>query len=316
MGRPDAVTSTQERLFGPTLDDLINEAGAVVDDAHGKYEPVKTFVLFSGGNDSTAVLHFARSFDPDAAMHINTGIGVEQTRVFVRETCERWNIPLIEECTDPDVYREQVLKAGFPGPAQHAIYYQRLKRVALERVVSRSRTPRTKEKVMLITGVRAYESQRRMGYFGRGVEVKHWMPNVVWVNPFLMFDGHAMNAYRARFEDTDDPVPRNPVADLLHLSGECLCGSFAKEGELEELELWFPETAAYIHALEAEVEAAQRAASVRPDGSLDQRKWARVAPKCQWGWGASDARNGRVAPGPLCNSCVLPGFEEEVADAG
>jgi len=56
-----------------------------------------------------------------------------------------------------------------------------------------------------------------------------------------------MNKYRSALE-----VPRSPVADKIHKSGECLCGAFARPDELKEIEFWYPETAAYIKSMEAE----------------------------------------------------------------
>ena len=52
-----------------------------------EHDPIKVYVLVSGGNDSTvaasvAALSGARL---DGIVHINTGIGVEQTREYVRE---------------------------------------------------------------------------------------------------------------------------------------------------------------------------------------------------------------------------------------
>jgi hypothetical protein len=40
------------------------------------------------------------------------------------------------------------------------------------------------------------------------------------------------------------------------MSGECLCGAFAKPGELKEIETWFPETGKRIRELERKVAAA------------------------------------------------------------
>lgn len=51
-------------------------------------------------------------------------------------------------------------------------------------------------------------------------------------------------------------IPRNPVKDLIHMSGECLCGAFAHKGELAEIELWYPDTAAEIRRIEARVREA------------------------------------------------------------
>jgi len=78
-------------------------------------------------------------------------------------------------------------------------------------------------------------------------------------------------------------LKRNPVVDLIHKSGECLCGAFAKQGELAELEMWFPKTAAKIRRLERE-----------------------VMKKFPWGWEGkpSSSRKSRGAGGPLCASCL------------
>ena len=101
-----------------------------------------------------------------------------------------------------------------------------------------------------------------------------------------------MNTYRLMFKD----VPVNEVSDLIHMSGECLCGAFAKPDELEEIRQWFPDTAAEIDSLQAEVEAAG---------------WK--APYSRWGHG-----NGRPSKvGALCSSCEIPGqfdmFTNEVS---
>ena len=86
-------------------------------------------------------------------------------------------------------------------------------------------------------------------------------------------------------------LERNPVVDLLHMSGECLCGAFARKDAMQELELWFPETAEYIHGLERKVEAT---------GHVN----------CLWGWPAQYAATLHPAQGhlfsPLCVGCEPP----------
>jgi hypothetical protein len=116
---------------------------------------------------------------------------------------------------------------------------------------------------------------------------------VLWTKP-------DMNTYRLMMGD----VPRNEVSDLIHMSGECLCGAFAHERELEEIGMWFPDVRAEIESLEADVLATGRHA-----------EW-----KCRWGWGADKAviqklrRQGmpdhdiaalfeRSTSGPLCTTC-------------
>ena len=53
-------------------------------------------------------------------------------------------------------------------------------------------------------------------------------------------------------------LDRNPVVDLLHKSGECLCGAFAAKDEIRDLEVWFPEVAERIHEPRARVDDAGR----------------------------------------------------------
>ena len=275
-----------ERLFQPTTD-LVSEAIGIIERAKEQFQPVKTFALFSGGNDSTTMLHLARPY-VDAAVHINTGIGIEATRAHVRRTCETWDVPLIELKTNPAVYRDIVLgptRKGFPGPPFHYITYHRLKSQRLQelqRDYARGRGAR----ILLVSGVRASESQRRMRQIG-ATEIdppRGRLNKCAWANPIVHFDAYDLNAYRAAHA-----IPRNEVADLLHKSGECLCGAFARPGELEEIELWFPQEGAYIRSLEAEAERLEK-------------------PFCRWGLGS-----GRTARqvGPLCHDCRL--FDQEAS---
>ncbi len=108
--------------------------------------------------------------------------------------------------------------------------------------------------------------------------------SIVWVSPLVNWTALDLNTYRIMHPD----VPRNEVSDLLHMSGECLCGSFAHSNELDEIALWFPEVAAEIRALEVEVLATGRFPEYR----------------CRWGWGGDreTLRRSRRS-GRLCSSC-------------
>jgi 3'-phosphoadenosine 5'-phosphosulfate sulfotransferase (PAPS reductase)/FAD synthetase len=50
------------------------------------HQPVRRFALFSGGKDSICSTHFTMNNGADEVVHINTGIGIKETREFVRET--------------------------------------------------------------------------------------------------------------------------------------------------------------------------------------------------------------------------------------
>ena len=211
-----------------------------------QYKPVAVYGLFSGGHDSLTATHVAAQHPAfTAAVHINTGIGIEQTRQFVRATCERQTWPLkeyrAEDCGQ--VYRDIVVQHGFPGPMGHLFMYSRLKERALRKLIRETKTE-FKDKVLLVTGVRSQESQRRMGH----VEPIQVDGAKVWCAIIHDWSKRDCNDYIEA-----NQLPRNEVVDLIHMSGECLCGAFAHPGELNEIELWFPETAAKIRQIEAEV---------------------------------------------------------------
>lgn len=240
-------------------------------------------VLFSGGNDSTVLAHLARPY-VDLAVHANTGVGVEETRVFVRKVCADWGLWL-EERHPPVSYRDLVLEQGFPGPGQHFKMFQRLKERAILAVrndlVSRPR----RERLVYLAGRRKDESARRSN-----VPLWEREGSLVWVSPLAYWTKLDLNTYRLLAARRGDPVPVNRVSELIHMSGECLCGAFAKRDELEQVEQWFPDDVAAIRALEREVYAVRGA---------DER--------CTWGWGAyrtdKAAQASRV--GALCSSCTV-----------
>ena len=219
---------------------------AILESAAAELKPEAAFAMFSGGHDSLCSTHLAMSTGiPQAVVHINTGIGIPQTREFVRNTCAAYGWPLLEYHPPKLTYRDIVLKFGFPGPGFHHVPYRWLKERAIDAIVREHKRTR-RGKVMLITGVRRSESTRRMG---------HIKPLVTkgaraWVAPIIGWDDHDKNEYMQEYK-----IPRNEVVDLLCMSGECLCGAFAKPGELDEVRTWFPGTAAEIDALAEEAAA-------------------------------------------------------------
>lgn len=220
-----------------------------------KYQPKHVIALFSGGHDSLVSTHYALQRVPSLKIaHLNTGIGIEATRKFVRETVQGWDKELLEYradeyvradgIPDPQIYAEIVKEQGFPGPAMHTTMYNRFKERPLRQLIRE--LPRSrKDKTLLVTGVRSQESQRRM----RHVEpVQIWEGTKIWVAPIWDFSAHDINRYIEKHG-----LKRNMVSDLLHGSKECLCGAYAHPGELEEIALWFPEDAEKIKRLQIEV---------------------------------------------------------------
>lgn len=278
------------------LDTLMGDAYALLDravreeiteyrDGHGRSrDHVATAVLFSGGNDSTVLAHLFRQVATHA-IHANTGIGVEATRQFVRDTCASWGLPLIEKHPPAgSTYREMVLADGFPGPAKHWKMYQRLKERALDAARRDLVTNRSRQRIVLLAGRRLTESKRRQS---RQIPEVEGDGSAVWVSPLRNWSALDLNTYRLRFPD----CPRNEVADMLHMSGECLCGAFAKPGELDELAMWPVASTAVAEIRDLERDAA--AAGI-PE------------PRCRWGWGAARDRS-KARSGPMCSSCEVTG---------
>ena len=270
------------------VEELVDEALSILMEAKKLYKPVKTFVLTSGGNDSTTLMHLIRPY-VDAAVHIRTGIGIPETSEFVREVTASFGLDLIELVTPPEVYRNIVLgetKKGFPSPNMHYITYHRLK---AERIRNLQRDySKRGERLLLVSGVRSQESQRRMLGVGK---FEHQAPTstatrCAWVNPIIHWTSFEMNSYRSAFD-----VLRSPVSDKIHKSGECLCGAFATSDELKELEFWYPETANYIKSLQAEALAMGK----------EYPYWGHRAGKRP------------KATGPLCSDCLFN--MDEVDDA-
>lgn len=213
------------------------------------FDPIEVFGLYSGGHDSFSACYVA-SLHPrfSGALHINTGIGVEETRIHVRVTCAQRSWKLHEykamENTnsrgesDPQDYEALVLAHGFPGPFHHGKMYNRLKERPM-RCLERACGATPRHRVMYVSGCRSDESLRRMG----NTEEVQPDGRKVWVAP----------CHDWSKRDTSDLIEfakahRNIVVDLIHKSGECLCGAYANKGELEELSL-FPQTRPAWHRI-------------------------------------------------------------------
>jgi 3'-phosphoadenosine 5'-phosphosulfate sulfotransferase (PAPS reductase)/FAD synthetase len=209
-----------------------------------EHHPSHVFALFSGGHDSLCSTALAsRNPHFTAAVHINTGIGIPQTREFVRQTCRDQGWPLIEMHPDAKTYRDLVVEKGMPGgPKAHNTTYYWLKQRQVRRLVREHKTGR-KDRVALVTGIRTSESERRMAAV-MAIPV-HRIGAQLWVNPIIDW----MSADCHEFMEAEG-LARNPVVDLLHRSGECLCGALAHRSEINDIRGWFPETAQEISEYE------------------------------------------------------------------
>ena len=272
------ASAVRPRSRSPMADLFARSATDIAREAIEKFKPVAIYAGFSGGNNSLALAHWMMAHVPGCELfHIDTGIGVQQTREFVQETAERYGWPLtiiraLEDCGSD--YDWLVRRFGFPGPYHHRIMYRWLKERGVDLLVRRAKTKRN-DRVMLATGVREDESLIRMGY--KGGEVTR-VGAKVWANVIYWWSRAERDDYLMHHQ-----IPRNPVSKALGISGECLCGAYAHPGELERVRAIDPAVAARIDALHEETK--------------DQ---------FPWGWEGRPPRKAggkRAAVGPMCIGC-------------
>ena len=291
--------------------------------ARAEHRPVAVWCLFSGGNDSTVLADRCREHY-DGLAWIDTGTAVPGVAEFVREYAEWIGKPLrvlhagnayremvmgdlvwwarfvAAHDRDPDlsiaafIARDERLHGrasggelgqvphGFPGPGAHGRAYNRLKERQIMALLRESKQghPRS-ARVLFLSGVRRAESRRRAK---REPINRLARSSAVFANPLIDWTGTDMRRYRA-----EHGIQESPAAALLHRSGECNCGAFAKAREERAmLSALYPDFFARIEALEAEAQAA----GVR---------WCR--------WGGYDIHGNRAGgvskekPGLLCESC-------------
>lgn len=242
------------------------------------HNPTHIFGLFSGGHDSLVACHALSQFgQPFSIVHINTGIGVPQTRDFVGAVCDQFKWAL-REYKPPESYESLVVKYGFPGPGHHYKMYQRLKERCLDRIMRETRDRTGRNRVLFISGRRRAESIRRMANCTDAIQ-RGPKPSgrAVWVNPLIDWTAKDRKAYMKQYG-----LPVNPVVQKLCMSGECLCGAFAQPGELEVVRGFYPAAAQEIDRIAQKVKAAGK--------------------HCEWGTRPARMRSS-TRQLPLCFSC-------------
>ena len=256
----------------------------IINNAVAEHKPSHVFALFSGGHDSVCALRVAIEHPQfRAAVFIDTGTGIPETREYVHETCRALGVKLYEFRTPPEVYEGMVLKHGFPGPAQHPTCYSLLKERRL-RDLTREFKQHARDRIVLVSGVRREESVRRMG---TAQEVTRDGARV-FVNPII--DWKATD--RLPFMVEHGIAPSQVVANL-HRSGECNCGAYATPGELDFVEMFYPTFAAELR-------------------DLERRAFERVPHAARWGERPSEPIPQEQMWLPLCQDCPTRGGKEAV----
>jgi 3'-phosphoadenosine 5'-phosphosulfate sulfotransferase (PAPS reductase)/FAD synthetase len=220
----------------------------IIQRAIREYQPKKVLLLFSGGHDSLCSTHCSAQYLSNEGIdfsvyHGNTGIGIRETREYVYRICRQFSWNLFEgKPAQGQTYEDIVRQYGFPGPASHKYMYRMLKERALRKYVTHTckSSAKSRENVLLLTGIRQSESKIRMGY----KEYLKKEGSRVWCSPLFFWTTEDIKGYMA-----DQDLPRNPVKDAICISGECLCGAFAGREEWFEIQHRYPEAATEIKRL-------------------------------------------------------------------
>jgi 3'-phosphoadenosine 5'-phosphosulfate sulfotransferase (PAPS reductase)/FAD synthetase len=271
---------------------LVRTAHAVIDRAISEYKLTGVWSLFSGGHDSLVTTHVTSQHPTfEGVIHIDTGTGVPQTTQFVRDVCAQYGWRLIIQ-RPRTTYLQLAVEHGFPGPGQHNLMYRMLKERALRQAKKRARKI-TAGAFGYSTGVRLQESQRRMGH----VETTRADGEGNWISPIYNWTALDVNTYMRL-----NALPRNPVKDHTHMSGECLCGAYAQPNEAKMWAQWYPGVAERLRKWEALVQQARELQVWEAEHGF--REWDDVMDEryTRWGW------KGRVADEqiemfPLCWFC-------------
>ena len=242
----------------------------------GLYYP-KCYALVSGGKDSLSaaqILH--ESGKLSACVALETGISTPDWKDFVIKVCADRNWPL-EFFATSSSYADLVAQFGFPGPAQHNMIMNHLKGRAIRAF------HKAHPKEILASGVRQLESVRRLANTKaiscwEGVSILapiyDWTTDETWA--FF---------YDRGFE-------RAPAYSTIQISGDCLCGAYARKDELDAIRFNYPAIAKKFDALGAEIQA-------------QHPKYSK------WGWGCEvPTKRKSLVESVICAECGPRSLED------
>ncbi len=210
----------------------------------------KLHALVSGGKDSLStaqVLHDAGKLAGCVALE--TGLSTPDWKEFVMKTCDErgWKLEFYQ--TDYR-YEQFVLKYGFPGPSKHSWIMRYLK----GRCIRGFR--KAHPDGILASGVRTGESDKRAG---------STKPVGAWEGAPILAPIYDWTTDETWAYFRENGFERAPAYSTLQISGDCLCGAYARQDELEAVNFHYPAIGTYFRQLGEEIK-------------LKHPK------RCEWGW--------------------------------
>lgn len=232
--------------------------------------------LVSGGMDSTVAAAVSKDVAPtvDVLAYLDTGTGLDSNREYVEDLGDALGLPVWTLRT-PESYAERVRENGYPGPSRHGIMYRTLKERQL------SKLAKGRDDLVLWTGVRSHESERRMANVEGIQEADRW----TWVAPIHDWTKQDCRA----FLDQRD-LPENDLWNTLGRSGDFFCGCYGSREELLDLEaLGFDDHADWLRNLDT-----------KTDDETALWAWASLSENEQR---AARVDDDQMA---LCSTCAVP----------
>lgn len=211
----------------------------------------KCFSLFSGGKDSsTATDVLAKAGRLEAVCAFKTKLATPDWEQHVEKTCEerKWRLEWYETT---ESYEGLVMKYGYPGPGKHSMFMSYLKGRCVRQFKKRHPTG------ILASGVRSDESVKRAG---------STKPFGQWEGAPILAPIHDWTTEETWAYFRGEGFERAPAYSTLQISGDCLCGAYAREDERSALEFHYPAIGKYFRELGEAVKA------------KFPKRW-------EWGWG-------------------------------
>lgn len=212
----------------------------IIDDLENIHNRTKFYALTSGGKDSVSLCHWlAGKGKLESVVHIQTNIGIKATTDFVKDLCkdQGWKLHVIEP-SPKFTYASHVLQYGFPLAGFHRLIMGKLKYKTMRDFALTI----DRKNHCLISGVRKFESARRMGNYPYPIQ----SDGALWFGcPFFYKTSEEIYRYIHTHG-----LKITPVSDIMGTSGECMCGSFASAGEKLKIKQLDPKLADYIEWLE------------------------------------------------------------------
>lgn len=226
----------------------------------------KVYGLCSGGKDSMSACAVAHKIRPlDGIILVDTTIVARNgddkpSYIAARKFAEQIGVPFI--CIKPKddlkkgyeevpcigkygmgkTYENYCKKYGFPHAGQHDTAMRWLKKKALVGFVM-SQT-KSGERIALISGVRENESSRRE-VNSQIIGIDDDTPRIIWIAPIYHWTTKQAYAYVK-----ENNYTLSESYTMLHISGDCLCGAFAKKEESHLISMFYPDTGKQIVEIE------------------------------------------------------------------